>query len=118
MNKIIYYIECECTRECKFPNVEYHIGDIVYFNPKTSSNETYIYWDHINKCYTNWYNENRITYGSLISNGHLPFTRQKKFAKKWQLKKYAEYNARLIEKTGNFKCNIKEIKINYAEEEI
>ena len=117
MTKSFYYIECTCIRDCKFPNVEYHIGDIVYFNPKAASNETYIYYDYINKCHTDWYEKNHIKYGGLISNGHLPFTRQKKFAKKWQIKSYAEYWARWVEEIGDFKCNIKEIKITYEETE-
>ena len=43
MNKSLYFIECICIRDCKFPNVEYHKGEVVYFNPKAASNETYIY---------------------------------------------------------------------------
>lgn len=118
MNKSLYYIECTCIKNCKFPNVEYHIGDIIYFNPKAASNETYVYYDYINKCHTDWYKENHIKYGGLISNGHLPYTRQKKFAKKWQIKSYAEYWTRWIEEIGDFKCNIKEIKITYEETEV
>ena len=114
MNKTIYYIECTCIRECKFPNVEYHIGDIVYFNPKVTSNETYVcYYDVINNCYTDWYKENHTKYGALISNSHLPFTRKKQNAKKWKVKRYAESIARIINELGEFNAVIKEINISY-----
>ena len=68
MTKSLYYIECTCIRDCKFPNVEYHIGDIIYFNPKAASNETYVYYDYINKCHTDWYEKNHIKYGGKIYN--------------------------------------------------
>ena len=32
MNKNLYYIECTCIRDVKFPNTEFHIGDILYYN--------------------------------------------------------------------------------------
>jgi hypothetical protein len=118
MNKSLYYIECTCIKDCKFPNVEYHVGDVVYINPKAASNETYVYYDYINKCHTDWYEKNISKYGSLINSGHLPFTRQKKFAKKWQIERYAEKNARWLEMIGEFKCAVKEIKVTYEEEDV
>lgn len=117
MNKSLYFIECTCIRDCKFPNVEYHKGEVVYFNPKAASNETYIYcWGDEDK--NKLSEKTKNNYGPLISAGHLPFTRQKKFAKKWQIKRYAENNAYWVEKCGDFKCTIKEIKLTYTEEEI
>jgi hypothetical protein len=119
MKKSLYYIECTCIKNCKFPNVEYHIGDIIYVNPKASSDETYVYIyysDSKEKAEICEHTKNK--YNVLIYAGHLPFTRQKKFAKKWQIKSYAEDLAYKIEKRGDFKCNIKEIKMIYEEEEV
>jgi hypothetical protein len=106
MNKSLYYIECTCIRDCKFPNVEYHIGDIVYFNPKAASNETYVGYGKDKNPYYYW------------SSTHLPFTRQKKFAKKWQIKEYPERYARMVNDVGQFTAIVKEIKLTYTEEEI
>ena len=111
MNKSLYYIECTCIRDCKFPNVEYHIKDIVYFNPKAVSNETYVgYGKDENGEYKNPY--------SYYRSSHLPFTRQKKFAKKWQIKDCADRYARHINEIGQFTAIVKEIKLIYEEEEI
>jgi len=117
MEKSLYYIECTCIKDCEFPNVEYHKGEVVYFNPKAASNETYIYcWGDEDK---NKLSERaKNNYGSLLSGGHLPFTRQKKNAKKWEIKRYADSNARLINDIGEFNAIVKEIKITYQEEEI
>ena len=117
MNKSLYYIECVCIKDCKFPNTEYHVGDVVYFNPKVGSNETYIY-SYKDPEKNNLYKSIKDRYSSLISNGHIPFTRQKKFAKKWEIRRYAEQNAYWVENRGDFKCNIKEIRITYEEEEV
>ena len=121
MNKSLYYIECTANSDLEFDNgwadCEYgrknnliktifHKGDIVYFNPKATSNETYVGYGPDKNPYRYW------------SSSHLPFTRQKKFAKKWQIKEYAEKNARMINGVGQFTAIIKEIKLTYTEEEI
>ena len=49
---------------------------------------------------------------------HLPYTRQKKNAKKWQVKRYADWYANIINDRGEFKATVKEIKITYEEEEL
>jgi len=112
MNKSLYFIECTAKDDIEFKNgwtdtikTVYKKGDVVYFNPKASSNETYVGYGKDNPyCY--W------------SNSHIPFTRQKKFAKKWQIKEYADKNARWIEQIGHFTPVVKEIKLKYVEEEI
>ena len=48
---------------------------------------------------------------------YLPFTRQKKNAKKWQIKRYADHEASIINNIGEFNAIVKEIKITYIEEE-
>ena len=49
---------------------------------------------------------------------YLPFTRQKRFAKKWQIKEWAEKYAKIINNIGEFNAIVKEIKLTYTEEEI
>ena len=119
MNKSLYYIECTANCDMEFENgyantkwgqennfikTIFHKGDIVYFNPKAASNEMYVGRDK--NPYQGW------------SSSYLPFTRQKRFAKKWQIKEYAEKNARIINEKEQFTAVIKEIKITYMEEEV
>lgn len=119
MNKSLYFIECTAKDDIEFKNgwadseygrknnlikTVYKKGDVVYFNPKASSNETYV-----------GYGIDKNPYYYLNSH-HLPFTRQKKFAKKWQIREYAERNAKYINDIGQFTAVIKEIKLTYTEE--
>ena len=121
MNKSLYYIECTAKSDIEFENgwancqygqennlikTIYKKGDVVYFNPKATSNETYVGYGPNKNPYRYW------------SSSHLPFTRQKKFAKKWQKKSYAENYSIMINNIGQFTATIKEIKITYTEEEI
>lgn len=121
MNKSLYFIECTAKDDIEFNNAwadteygrknnliktVYKKGDVVYYNPKASSNETYV-----------GYGKDKNPY-FYLSSSHLPFTRQKKFAKKWQIKDYADRNARWIEQVGHFTTVVKEIRMNYIEEEI
>jgi uncharacterized membrane protein (UPF0127 family) len=53
-----------------------------------------------------------------LAKSYLPFTRQKKNARKYKKLKQAEWIKSLIDNKGDFKCEIKEIKITYTEEEI
>jgi len=41
MIKSLYYIECICIKDIKFHNVEFHIGDVLYYTNNASSNEMY-----------------------------------------------------------------------------
>ena len=116
MEKTIYYIECTCIKTTQFPNVTINEGEVLYFNNKASSNEMYIFNRHINP-------ESEIIkharqYNIFSSNSHIPFTRQKKNARKWQIKRYAEQNARWINGIGQFNAIVKEIKVTYTEEEV
>ena len=118
MNKSLYYIECTCIKDCSYPNIDFHVGDVFYYNKKAASNEMYLYYSYKDKRHSTSEEDKHIasTFGKYTS--HIPFTRQKKFAKKWQIKSYAEYWTRWVEEIGDFKCNIKEIKITYEEEEV
>ena len=120
MTKSIYYIECTCIKELKFPNTEFHIGDVLYYNSNASSNEMWMY--NSNALHnTDYYafiemDENIRRYRGLAKS-YLPFTRQKKNARKYKKLKQAEWIKSLIDSKGDFKCEIKEIKITYTEEE-
>ena len=121
MNKSLYFIECTANSDFEFDNghancqwgqehnyikIRFKKGDVVYFNPKASSDEMYVGYGPESNPYRGW------------SSSHLPFTRQKRFAKKWQIKEYAEKNARYINAKGHFTAVIKEIKLKYTEEEV
>ena len=116
MNKSLYYIECTFVKDSQFPHVNYKKGEIVYYNPKSASNETYVFeWN--NSVEEKVLNHAR-QYNIFSSNSHIPFTRQKKNAKKWQISSYPENIVRSLEHIGDVKCITKEIKISYTEEEI
>ena len=117
MEKSFYYIECTCIKNVKYPNVEFHIGDIVYFNKKASSNEMYLCFNNTEHRHLTEEEKNNIPTIYKWSS-YLPFTKQKKYAKKWEIKRYANSNARLINSIGEFNAIVKEIKVTYQEEEI
>lgn len=106
MNKSLYYIECTCIKDCIYRNVEFHIGDILYLNPKVTSHEMFVGYGKEKNPYQYW------------DHGYLPFTRQKRFAKKWQIKDYVDKYARWINGIGQFNAIVKEIKLTYDEEEV
>lgn len=119
-NIVIYYIECTCIREVKFPNTEFHVGDVLYYNGNASSNEMYLYnnialhntdYDHMIEM-----TENVNRYKALCNKSHLPFTRQKKNARKYKKLKQVNNIKTYIESRGDLKCEIKEIKVIYTEE--
>ena len=113
MNKTIYYIECTCIKDCSYPNIDFHVGDVFYFNKKSSSNEMYLYYSYKDK-------RDRTDEETkhIESTSHIPFTRQKKNAKKWEIKRYPDWEAMLINEKGEFNAVVKEIKVTYEEEEI
>lgn len=117
MNKSLYYIECTCIKECKYPNTEFHVGDVVYFNKKAAFNEMYLYFNNTEHRHLTDEEKNNIPlcYKWLA---YLPFTRQKKNAKKWQIKRYADWEAHIINDIGQFNAVVKEIKVTYQEEEV
>ena len=106
MNKSLYFIECTANSDIEFVRTTFHKDDIVYFNPKASSKEMYVGYGKEKNPYQYW------------TSIHLPFTRQKRFAKKWQIKDYADKNARLINSVGQFTAIVKEINLTYTEEEV
>ena len=121
MEKKLYYIECTCIRDVKFPNTEFHMGDVLYYNGNASSDEMYLYNDIAlhNADYKHMIemNENTQRYKGLAKS-YLPFTRQKKNARKYKKLKQAEWIKTVIENRNDFACEIKEIKVTYTEEEL
>ena len=113
MNKSLYYIECICIKDCHFPNVSFQVCDVLYFNKKAASNEMYTFNPHVHPDSFVSKEAKKYTYGS-----YLPFTRLKKNAKKWEIKRYPELEARIINDKGDFNAVIKEIKVTYEEEEV
>lgn len=113
MTKSIYYIECICIKDCAYPNIDFHVGDVVYYNPKAASNEMYLGWNYRENRHPKLEEIDKYKYQS-----YLPFTKQKKNAKKWEIKRYADRYANIINNTGEFSTVVKEIKITYTEEEI
>ena len=109
MNKSLYYIECTCIKDCSYPNIDFHIGDVFYYNKKASSNEMYLYYSYKDKRHRTDKETEHIksTFGQYTS--HIPFTRLKKNAKKWEM---------LINEKGEFNAVVKEIKVTYEEEEV
>lgn len=118
MEKKLYYIECTCIKEVKFPNTEFHIGDVLYYNGNASSDEMWMY-NKKKLQNTDYYaeiDENIKRYKGLAKS-YLPFTRQKKNARKYKKLKQAEWIKSCIERRNDFTCDIKEITIKYIKEE-
>lgn len=108
-NSSLYYMECICIKDVKFPNVEFHINDVLYYNSKASAKEMWKY-NGITSTETDE-NFRKYFYGS-----YLPFTRLKKNARKYKKLSSLESVKKYIESKGDFSCKIKEIKVTYVEE--
>ena len=121
MNKILYYIECTCIRDVKFPNTEFHIGDVLYYNNNASSNEMWIFNNKAFSEKDNLYlieaDENIQRYAGLCNKGYIPLTRKKKNTRMYKKLSQAEWIKSIIERREDFKCDIKEIKVIYDIEE-
>ena len=117
-NKSLYYIEVTCIKDVSYPNVDLHIGDVLYFNSKASSNEMYLLYSYKHNRHRTKEEEQHVinTFGRYTS--YLPFTRKKTNAKKWQIKSYADGEAKWLNNTGEFNAIVKEIKVTYQEEEV
>ena len=117
MNKeiVLYYIECTCIRDCNFPNTSFKTGDIVYINPNASSKEMYIWNPYINT--ESLIIQHAKRYSRFGTSSYMSFTRQKRNAKKWKVKRYPERIVNIINSYGEFNAVIKEIKVTYTEEE-
>lgn len=120
MNKSLYYIECTCIKDVKFPNIKFKVGEVLYYNGNASSNEMWLY-NHTALTNIDYYafiemDDNIKRYKGLAKS-YLPFTRQKKNARRYKKLKQAEWIKSCIERREDFKCEIKEIKITYTEEE-
>ena len=111
INKL-YYIQITCIKDIQFPNVEYHKGDVIYYNNNASSNETYI-WNTYNQ--SSQIQENFNRYNTICKASHLPFVRTKNKAKKYKQENWANWIAELINKRGDFKAEVKEINLIYKE---
>lgn len=121
MNKNLYYIECTCIRDVKFPNTEFHIGDVLYYNNNASSKEMWIFYNkNYNKAFSekdNLYlieaDDNVQRYAGLCNKGYIPLTRKKENARMYKKLSQAEWIKSIIERREDFKCDIKEIKVTY-----
>lgn len=121
MDKNLYYIQCTCIRNVKFPNTEFHIGDVLYYNNNASSKEMWIFYNkNYNKAFPekdNLYlieaDENVQRYVGLYNKCHIPFTRKKKNARIFKKLSRTEWIKSIIESLKDFKCDIKEIKVTY-----
>jgi G:T/U-mismatch repair DNA glycosylase len=122
MNKTLYYyyIVCTCIRDVKFPNTEFHIGDVLYYNNNAASNEMWIF---NNKAFSNKDNlylieadENVQRYKGLCNKSHIPLTRKKKNARLYKKLSQAEWIKTIIENRNDFKCEIKNIEVTYEYE--
>ena len=124
MNKNLYYIQCTCIRDVKFPNIEFHIGEVLYYNNNASSKEMWIFY---NKNYNKTVSENDELYRieayenvkryAGLHKGYIPLTRKKKNARIYKKLSQAEWIKSIIERREDFKCDIKEIKVTYDIEE-
>lgn len=121
MNKNLYYIECTCIRDVKFPNTEFHIGDVLYYNNNASSNEMWIFNNKAFSEKENLYiieaDKNVQRYQGLCNKSYIPLTRKKKNARLYKKLSQAEWIKSIIEERNDFKCEIKNIEITYEFEE-
>lgn len=116
MNKIEYYIECTCNKDISFPNVDFHPGDVLYYNKNAYAYEMYLGYDY--RTHNPVKSEVIERYNLLGKWARLPFTHQKRFAKKWKKDGYADHIAEEINKIGDFNAVVKKINVTYSEEEI
>lgn len=116
MNKIEYYVECTCNKDVSFPNVDFHPGDVLYYNKNAYAEEMYLGYDY--RTHKSVPHEVFERYNTLGKWARLPFTRQKRFAKKWTKDGYADRIAMQINHIGDFTAVVKKINVTYTEEEI
>lgn len=117
MNNSLFYIKVTCVKNLVAPNITFNIGDVFYFNSKAQGDDMYVFYSYSDKRHLS--NEEHEFYRKLIGiKTHIPFTKQKRFAKKWQRKSYAEYEKDLLEQSMSqyFTFDIIEIKVTYTEE--
>ena len=95
-----YFLKCTAKKECKYPYLTLHPGDVLYYTSKPAAREMHGVYG------TNPYGR----YESM-----LPFTRNPKHAKKWQKKNVVENNKNWIESKGEFDVEIITITIKYEE---
>ena len=95
MEKKLYYIECTCVRDVIFPNTEFHVGDVLYYNGNASSNEMWMYnrkaFLNADNLYLIEANENVQRYAGLCNKGYIPLTRKKKNARMYKKLSQAEW---------------------------
>lgn len=117
MERTLYYLELRCIKDVKYPNTEFHTQEVVWFKPDTRAGEMYLFNYKLSDEELGKLGDgNPGKYRGLPGDwGYLPFTRQKRYAKKWKVRSYPEHIARVIDSYGEFKCEVKEIKITYAE---
>ena len=119
MNKTLYFVECTCIKECSYPNINFHIGEVFYFNNNAAAREMNLFkMPILQNIRDNVLHKIKFnTYVGIGNQTYLPFTRNKKSAKKWQIKKYANIVAHIINLKGEFNAVVKEIAVTYIEKE-
>ena len=115
MNKSLYYIECTCIKDVKYPGVEFHVGDVLWYNPNAIGREMCIYFNYKEKKHTPD-EEVKEIYKKWGHRSYLPLTRTKEYAKKWKVKRAADSSCYYIDREI-FSPVVKEIKITYTVEE-
>ena len=123
MTKSLYYLECVCMDDISFPNGDFHKGEVFYYNSNASAKEMCLYnfgrFATMPAAKAEKIRSLANDYKHINNSGpYLPLTRQKRYAKKWQIKKYPNHMKTYLESKGHFKCEIKELKVTYKEEEV
>lgn len=117
MQKTLYYLELITIKDLHLPNTTIKKGDVLYYNNNASSNEMFIYNRNAyqSKDEPNYFDKhnNLNKYKGLLTKSHLPFTRTKKYAKKYISLKQLQHIKTIIDSKGDFITNIKSINITY-----
>ena len=95
-----YILKCTAKKECVYPRITIHPGEVFYFNPKAAATEM-----------CGVYNIN--PYRVICDGCALPWTRNPKHAKKWQKEEFALKIKRIIESKEEFDVEVITLKVQY-----
>ena len=96
----LYLLKCVAKKECVYPHITVEPGDTFYFSPNAASREMSDVW-HVNP------------YRCICPGHSLPFVRNEKHAKTWQVERYASKIKRIIESEGEFDVEVITLTIQY-----